>query len=67
MSTDTDTKTKPNKIFGYEKQILTGRNPIENFFENVKGVFFGPLIWVRGKYLNYTKNNVNLNTLNTCN
>lgn len=46
MSSDTD--TKPNKIFGYEKQIHTGRNPIENVFENIKGVIFGPVIWVRG-------------------
>lgn len=43
-----DTDTKPNKIFGYEKQVYTGRNSIENFVENVKGVLFGPLIWIRG-------------------
>jgi len=49
MSSDTD--TKPNKIFGYEKQVHTGRNPIENVVENIKGVIFGPLIWIRGTYL----------------
>jgi hypothetical protein len=46
MSSDTD--TKPDKIFGYEKQVYTGRNPIENVLEVAKGILFGPLIWVRG-------------------
>lgn len=46
MSSDTDTKS--NKIFGYEKKVYTGRNPIENIIENIKGVIFGPVIWVRG-------------------
>lgn len=46
MSSDTD--TKPDKIFGYEKKIHTGRNPIENIFENCKGVLLGPLIWLKG-------------------
>lgn len=46
MSSDTD--SKPDKIFGYEKQVHTGRNSIENVLEVAKGVLFGPLIWVRG-------------------
>lgn len=46
MSSDTD--SKPDKIFGYEKQVHTGRNSIENVFEVAKGVLFGPLIWIRG-------------------
>lgn len=41
----------PNKIFGYEKQILTGRNPIENIAETLKGVLFGPLIWIKGIFI----------------
>lgn len=46
MSSDSD--TMPGKIFGYEKQVHTGRNSIEDFLENLKGVFLGPVIWVRG-------------------
>jgi len=46
-----DTETKPNKIFGYEKQVYTGRNPIENVAENLKGILFGPLIWLRGNII----------------
>jgi len=38
----------PGKIFGYEKQVHTGRNSIEDFLEVLKGVFLGPVIWVRG-------------------
>ncbi|XP_022183541.1 NADH dehydrogenase [ubiquinone] 1 beta subcomplex subunit 10 [Myzus persicae] len=45
MSSDSD--TMPGKIFGYEKQVHTGRNSIEDFLENLKGVFLGPAIWVR--------------------
>ncbi|XP_050521816.1 NADH dehydrogenase [ubiquinone] 1 beta subcomplex subunit 10 [Daktulosphaira vitifoliae] len=37
----------PNTIFGYEKKIYTGRNPIENVFETVKGILVGPVIWFR--------------------
>jgi len=46
MSSDTD--TNPGKIFGYQKQVHTGRNSIEDFLETLKGVFLGPVIWVRG-------------------
>jgi len=49
MSSDAD--TKPDKIFGYEKQVYTGRNPIENVIENIKGVIFGPVIWLRGNII----------------
>lgn len=38
----------PGRIFGYEKQVHTGRNSIEDILENIKGVFLGPVIWVRG-------------------
>lgn len=43
-----DTEFKPDKIFGYEKQVYTGRNSIENLVETLKGIFFGPAIWVKG-------------------
>lgn len=46
MSSDTD--SKPDTIFGYEKQIYTGRNSIENLVETLKGIFIGPAMWVRG-------------------
>lgn len=46
MSSDTD--TKPDTILGYEKKLPTGRNSIENYAENVKGIVVGPLIWLRG-------------------
>jgi len=46
MSSDSD--TMPGRIFGYEKQVHTGRNSIEDFLEILKGVFLGPVIWVRG-------------------
>lgn len=46
MSSDSD--TMPGRIFGYEKQVHTGRNSIEDFLEVLKGVFLGPAIWVRG-------------------
>lgn len=48
MASDTD--ATPGKIFGYQKQVHFGRNPIEDIFENIKGVLFGPLIWIRGKW-----------------
>jgi len=38
----------PGRIFGYEKQVHTGRNGIEDFLEVLKGVILGPAIWVRG-------------------
>lgn len=43
-----DVESKPGKIFGYEKQPVSGRNPIEDVVENLKGVIFGPMIWLRG-------------------
>lgn len=52
MSSDTD--SKPDTIFGYEKQVHTGRNSIENVIETIKGIFFGPAIWVKGKFARLT-------------
>lgn len=46
MSSDSD--AMPGRIFGYEKQKHTGRNSIEDFLENLKGIILGPVIWVRG-------------------
>jgi len=46
MSSDSD--AMPGRIIGYEKQVHTGRNSIEDFLENLKGIILGPVIWVRG-------------------
>lgn len=51
MSSDTD--TKPNTIFGYEKKVHTGRNEFENFFETLKGIIVGPVIWFKGNAFCY--------------
>lgn len=64
MSSDTD--TKPGKIFGYEKQVYTGRNSIENFGENVKGILFGPLIWIKGKFRNTIFSDILFIMINHC-